>query len=992
MCDSIVYGKMPGKGHRVWQASQFRFRVVYSVPQIRLHSIKWRDRPALVSDDDYYYLNELPELGEDEEVVLVKRWVWMLKRRWYWLRQYLGQMFRRCIRRRWGNEEMDLVTTVRVVERERVVVEETRRGVFSRYGERRVRRRSAFKERLLPTNSGFNSGEASWVTFCRTVQPHCRESMTYDMVEGDADRCPPDLPVVPMQISLRDVIVMAFKVGMEVTSAAFAVKMISMQGNAGTITSAQHPILGSLIHFSSNRTWNGFCPLGADGRVEQNWIRRMEGLCMVAGRSFSERDRRYHIDTEGNWIRSFGSSSKAVAKGDAGYIPTSHSRKPREEDKLESSDARGRGYALKGTDLIDTTTRIPSRQPSRQGQKIPVGAIDISGMKGAHDGTWSLTQYPEPNAPFSAGEGGAVVYPGLPRLGGIGPPGPPRFLTYIDNEDPYPRQRRYLGHRRTSSSDGNIITIRRRPWYRRINFARLWGFLSRDNDSRSVFSSEVDSRVSNGGSGQSTTGRIEDNDIPVGGIQENKTTETVSPSQLESQMTSVPAHPDTIEDQEKLDKMTAPHRTSPVVVQDYPEDPTQPPRNLGRQPTQRSLNPTVEDAPPEPPTQQKQNEPDGPILDIPVDNPASPQRTEPEPDLQFQERRRLAIERQEKLRAHRLEEAKDREAVHTATGSHYANLFTSNGEPVGSRPQLLIGWTHTSAEEEAVRRQNVREEERAARDRARASRRHDIRSQNLANETEVTWFWASQMDIFPGYWVTPWFGLGCFHANICSGAVAIILESLLGFSNKEHEPYVRYVKPARSNVYRALRRWTRNGHITWPSYAHNARGGVVASVPFSAFKYPEFESPMPAIDLVSSYDHQVSRTKQITDRDRDNDMCELMLLDSWLSLAGRQKEIISGPSNLLKRTAPLIQYLIDDFQLEFEALEWGRNEGGLQQIQAVAASFMDALSDEMLSEVEQIFLLVAMLRAAKVGFCISNGKDSRIIDDFLKNDAQVYLA
>jgi hypothetical protein len=168
---------------------------------------------------------------------------------------------------------------------------------------------------------------------------------------------------------------------------------------------------------------------------------------------------------------------------------------------------------------------------------------------------------------------------------------------------------------------------------------------------------------------------------------------------------------------------------------------------------------------------------------------------------------------------------------------------------VDSTPQRLIKWTHTSADGEAVRRQNAREEERAARDRERATRRHDIRHQNLTNKTEVNWFWASQMDVFPGYWVTPWFGLDCFYVNICSGAVAVVLESLLGFSNKEYEPYVRYVIPARSNIYRALRRWARHRHITWPSYTHNARGGVVASVPFSAFKYPEFESPMPAIDL-----------------------------------------------------------------------------------------------------------------------------------------------
>jgi hypothetical protein len=121
-------------------------------------------------------------------------------------------------------------------------------------------------------------------------------------------------------------------------------------------------------------------------------------------------------------------------------------------------------------------------------------------------------------------------------------------------------------------------------------------------------------------------------------------------------------------------------------------------------------------------------------------------------------------------------------------------------------------------------------------------------------------------------------------------------------------------------------------------------------------------------------------------------MGELMLLDSWLSLAGRQKEIVSGQSNLLKRTAPLIQHLADAFHLDFGALEWGGNEGGLQQIQEVSANFMDALGDAMLTEAEQVFLLVAMLRTAKVGLCIGNGKDSSIIEGFLENDIQVYIA
>jgi hypothetical protein len=53
---------------------------------------------------------------------------------------------------------------------------------------------------------------------------------------------------------------------------------------------------------------------------------------------------------------------------------------------------------------------------------------------------------------------------------------------------------------------------------------------------------------------------------------------------------------------------------------------------------------------------------------------------------------------------------------------------------------------------------------------------------------------------------------------------------------------------------------------------------------------------------------------------------------------------------------------------------------------------MDTLEDEILTESEQVFLLVALLRTAKVGSCIWNGKDSKIVDEFLTTDAQVYMA
>lgn len=44
--------------------------------------------------------------------------------------------------------------------------------------------------------------------------------MLLDMVKSDADRCPADLPTVPMQVSMRDIAVMALAAGMECTGAS----------------------------------------------------------------------------------------------------------------------------------------------------------------------------------------------------------------------------------------------------------------------------------------------------------------------------------------------------------------------------------------------------------------------------------------------------------------------------------------------------------------------------------------------------------------------------------------------------------------------------------------------------------------------------------------------------------------------------------------------------------------------------------------------------
>jgi len=137
ICDSVVYGKMPGQGHRVWEYSQFRFCIVYSTTRISLLRDVW-DMSSLVEAHSEQG-HQLPSLG--------------------------------------------------------------------------LSKSKASRSSI--------AGEASWVSFTRTIQYASGMSLRYEMVEGDADRCPTDLPVVPMQLSMRDVIALAIRAGMECTDVSF---------------------------------------------------------------------------------------------------------------------------------------------------------------------------------------------------------------------------------------------------------------------------------------------------------------------------------------------------------------------------------------------------------------------------------------------------------------------------------------------------------------------------------------------------------------------------------------------------------------------------------------------------------------------------------------------------------------------------------------------------------------------------------------------------
>ena len=118
---------------------------------------------------------------------------------------------------------------------------------------------------------------------------------------------------------------------------------------------------------------------------------------------------------------------------------------------------------------------------------------------------------------------------------------------------------------------------------------------------------------------------------------------------------------------------------------------------------------------------------------------------------------------------------------------------------------------------------------------------------------------------------------------------------------------------------------------------------------------------------------------------------ELMRLDAWLSYAGRTHEISNGRNRLLKQTAALIVLLVGEFKLDFQNIDLSASEGGLQDIQGLAANVMDFLADEELSDAEQLYVLIALLRTVKLYQCVLAGPNTLEMQDILLQDVQVHL-
>ena len=247
---------------------------------------------------------------------------------------------------------------------------------------------------------------------------------------------------------------------------------------------------------------------------------------------------------------------------------------------------------------------------------------------------------------------------------------------------------------------------------------------------------------------------------------------------------------------------------------------------------------------------------------------------------------------------------------------------------------------------------------------------------------EIKWLWICQADVLPGYLATPW--KATFSEADCIGAIAVLLNALSKLASPSSVKYVALQGYCQA--------WIDAGKSTYPSYAHNANGGVVATGYYELVDSRSFASQIPVIELLHSYQHQVNHTYFHSTQSVRENLGELVGLDSWLSICGRMPEISEGPTNLLRTLPSFIQKMMLEFQLEFLSRDGTSHGGSLRIMQTITGSLIDCFTDHHLSTAEQLFTSVAMLRTAKLALCVARGMDTSQLRDVLLHDVQVYMA
>ncbi|RFU27763.1 hypothetical protein B7463_g8578, partial [Scytalidium lignicola] len=1014
MCDSVVYGPMPGQGHRIWQLSQFRFRVIYSIPQISLRADLWPTKTPFVKS---YAVGEhpLPPMSGADIADLSSP-------PWYSLRN-LATVFRRqsdndsislvdvkeerptSLWRPSSSSHSDIQSDDYSVEISHVnSFRSALRWFLFKFSWRSIKRRSDSNVSVVlnfKDNPTFRSqlGEASWVSFCRAIEYPCGESVRFDFIEYDADRCPVDLVSVPMQVSMRDIIVMCLTAGMEITSASFQDQSISMQGAPGTLTSSKHPVLGPILHFTTRVTHDSLPGAFGIGRpevrgvVDPCWLARTWDVCYVAQKFFNWETRRTTRRLDDRWIRDQKGMYHDPTIRDGSWGTEIVQR----FSSSSETDTKFRRHKRKGKGKRNGKRQKPRYRPHEKktpGKEQPISNTQILEvpitsnnkiLRLAQDGHWTIS---------------------IPALE------PEINLKQKTNEQKTDEQKTEV----PSVGQENI-----QPHQKSQN-------KSTSDDETNVQADREAEPIPEG--------------LPVDSLQETaSSSETAAPLELQKQ-NGKPRNQDVYEAGEERTRIDDSHHLYERNSSKESGPGTKPDNRTTGSTTDaegyrlrqgtfvvqqgRSIEEQKETAKPER-IQRHATVEDDPEGEQP---PHTGSHEAPGEKSAYSDHERTAkslqAARAERIRQIQRDKALVEESIKKGTmSSPYAEAARNvsharRSKPPRNPPLLLTNYPHypesreqdsqrkefddtkdegtsdgsgavgtTNAEESARKRELERESERLERERAR-DRRNAARN-NATQFRFVDMFWICQMNVMQGFWATPW--QHPHHTPIYSslvGAIRVVLEALLGFLDKKSLLYTGESGETLSS-FRITANWMFYGNMSYPGYAHNARGGVIAEGRYIGVCIPAFTSVIPALQLLYSYDWQVSSGMHDQMIYVEEQNVELMRIDAWLSYVGRTPEIANGPHNLLTNTPSLIQLIRDEFELDFSNIDLSAEDGGLQDIQDLAVNVMDFLTDEELNEAEQLYILVALLRAVKVAQCLRAGSDTSQLHQILERDIQAHL-
>ncbi|WAO94569.1 Hypothetical protein NCS54_01215800 [Fusarium falciforme] len=812
------------------------------------------------------------------------------------------------------------------------------------------------KERRAIHSVDGSVGEASWVSFSKAINGSCGASVRYHSVTYDADRCPSDLVTAPMQVSMRDVAVMGLTAGMKITSCSFMEKSISMQGAVGSITSSNHAILGPILHFTprpfASVIPRSLAPGSADGRgiVEPRWLARTWNVCTVAGTFFNSLSKRTARRLDDRW--------------------TSYQE---EANNPTSAKARKRAFKRGGIiqfdlkqlyDTEDGAAEAGEKPEEEQNtQLVPQTRATRSVTRRPQDGVWTITQPDSPprsgvvedlggkekapvvNVQSEAGEDEEVhVTPSHPPESTIGPAlSGGQATTSVET-----------AQEQHSGGKSNAKEVPESSGIHLVGGERPEHALRPDQTNDSTQEGDKASRQSDD---------TQPAPVPMPTFQgEPKTSASAFPmedideeqDQNESRGVSLEAsesRPPAPQAGVGGSLATFGRPVSSLLLTQTPHwggsPEGRPKGSTSQQPRKRQTRrqATVEDAP-------DSDEEEGASRDGSSMNPETHDRG-------------LAAKMRQEARNERSREIQRDKAVDG-----------SDSEP--SRPVSMTE-EQMAFEREAERHQR-REERELERDKRNKSRG------NVVSLDRMDMYWFCQVDIYQGFWATPWASVAPLQTSLV-GAITVILEALLGFL--EEKASLIYCDP--SLFYYQTQGWISRGRTSYPAYASNARGGVIAQGAYKGVHVPAFQCTIPALELLYSYDWQVSSYLHDQELHCEEQNIELMRIDAWLSYVGRTDMISRGPRDLLNGAPALVQLLQTEFEVDFMNIDLSAKEGGHQDIQGLADNVMDFLTDEELNEAEQLYILVALLRTVKVCQCVLAGSSTAEIHEILLKDVQAHL-